>query len=155
MQLDASRRRVFRIMLAASGLLASATALAFGIGAVLDRPATLMSPIDYRAAKASIEDKSHYALDKCLLLDGSVFDVCRAEAQADERTHRAALEARYLGTVDAADSARQVEAEADYDVAVARCDGREGKARLECLKGARAEKAKQLSQPLLPSRVAS
>jgi hypothetical protein len=151
MQMTASRQRVLRIMLAAGGLLASATALAFGIGAVLDRPATLMSPGDYRAAKATIREHSRFALDKCLMLEGAVFDVCRAQAQAEERTHRAALEARYLGTVDAAESARQAQAEAMYDVAVAQCDTREGKARLACLKDARADKAKQLSSSSLTS----
>ena len=147
MQLTASRQRVLRIMLAAGGLLASATALAIGIGAVLDRPATLMSPTDYRAAKASIREQSRFALDKCLLLEGAIFDVCQAQALGEERTHRAMLEARYLGTVDAAEGARQAQAEATFDVAIARCDGHEGKARLACLKDARSDKAKQLSQP--------
>jgi hypothetical protein len=146
MEMTANRRRVIRLMLAASGLLASATALAIGVGAMLDRPATLMSPIDYRASKASIEDLSHIALDKCLQLDGSLYAVCRAEANAEERTRRAKLEASYLGTVDAAESARQVQADAAYEVAAAKCDAREGKARLACLKSASVDKVKLLSR---------
>jgi hypothetical protein len=147
MKLDASRWRVTPVLLAAGGLLLSATALAIGIGAAFDRPATLMSPIDYRLAKASIESDAHIALDKCLMLEGTVLGICRAEAQADERTHRAMLEARYLGTVEAAESAQQVKADAAYEIAAAKCDGHEGKARLACLKTAQADKVKLLSQP--------
>jgi hypothetical protein len=140
------RRRRVKLAMLAGGLLVSATALAFGIGAALDRPYTLMTPVDYFAARTSIENDSRTALDKCLLLKGSALGVCRAQAQADERIRRAALEADYLGTAEAAESARQAKADALYDVAIAKCDGREGKARLRCLKGASAEKAKSLGQ---------
>ncbi|HEY2629399.1 MAG TPA: hypothetical protein VGI57_09745 [Usitatibacter sp.] len=146
MKLDASRRHVTLVLSAAGGLLVSATALAIGIGAAMDRPATLMSPIDYRVAKASIEGDSHVALDKCLMLEGTVLGICRAEVQAEERTRRAALEAQYLGTAQAAESAREVRADAAYDIAAAKCDGHEGKARLACLKDAHTEKVKLLSQ---------
>jgi hypothetical protein len=147
MELDASRRRMMRVLLAAGGLLLSATAaLAIGIGASMTRPATLMSPLDYRAQKVSIETDSRIAFDKCLMLDGTAFGVCRAEAQAEERTHRANLEAQYLGTVDAAQSALQVKAEGAYDVAVAKCDGREAKGRLSCLKTARDDATQQANK---------
>ena len=73
MELTANRRHLTKVVLAAGGLLASATALAFGIGAVLDRPATLMAPSDYRAMKAAIEVDSNVALDKCLILEGTAF----------------------------------------------------------------------------------
>jgi len=146
MELTANRRHLTKVVLAAGGLLASATALAFGIGAVLDRPATLMAPSDYLAMKAAIEVDSNVALDKCLILEGTAFGVCIATVRADERTRRAQLEAQYLGTADAAASALQVSADGAYDVAAARCDGREGKARLGCLKSAQIERTKLLSK---------
>ncbi len=136
-----------RVLLVAGGLLLSATAaLAIGIGATLGRPATLMSPLDYRAAKLSLETDSHVAFDKCLMLEGTAFGVCRAEAQAEERMKRANLEAQYLGTVDAAQSAAQVKVEGKYEVAIARCDGMEAKPRLACLKSAREDANKQLGK---------
>ncbi len=148
---DASRRQLTRVvLLAAGGLLVSATALAVGIGAAMTRPATLMSPLDYRAAKATIENDSHTAFDKCLILEGTAFGICRAEAQAEERKRRAALEAQYLGTVEAQQSALQVKAEADYDVAAAKCDGHEAKARLACLKNAHAEATQSGKEARMP-----
>jgi len=147
MEMTASRRRnVTKVAVAAGGLLASATALALGLHAALDMPATLMSPSDYRDAKAAIQDESHFALDRCLSFEGTVFGICRAEALAEERTHRATLEARYLGTWEAEESARQVKADAAYDVAVAKCDEREGKERLSCLKAAATTRTEQLSR---------
>jgi hypothetical protein len=146
MEMTASRRHMTKVVLAAGGLLASATALAYGIGAVLDRPATLMSPSDYLAMKAAIEVDSNVALDKCLNLEGTAFDVCLATVRAEERTRRAMLEAQYLGTVDAAASALQVKADGAYDVAVAKCDGRESTARLECLKAAQSERIQRLAK---------
>ena len=145
------RRRVGLALLAVGGVLVSATALAFGIGVAFDRPRTLMAPVDYLAAKTSIETDSRNALDQCLILEGTALGVCRAQVQADERTRRAMLEVQYLGTVDAAESARVVKAEAEYDVAVAKCDAREGNARLQCLKLASTEKTKLQA----PTHVAS
>jgi len=148
MKTTASRRRVTTVALAACGFLLSATALGIGLRGALDKPATLMSPADYLAAKATIEDDSRTALDMCLIHEGTVLGICQAQAQAEARMHRAMLEAKYLGTVEAAESARQVKADAAYDVAVAKCEAREGKVRLECLRGAHVERIKQLSQSL-------
>src|SRR5262249_6643438 len=99
-------------------------------------------PGDYIAAKTAIDSNSNVALDKCLTLDGTAFTVCIAQVRAEERMRRAMLEARYLGTVEASASVKQVLADAAYDVATAKCEGREGKARLECLKAANVERTK-------------
>jgi hypothetical protein len=144
--MTANRRRALWVALAAGGLLASATALAIGIGSVLDRPATLMSPADYLAAKKAIGVDSNMALDKCLTLEGVTFSVCIAQVRAEDRMRRALLETRYLGTVEAAESFRQVMADAAYDVATAKCDGRESRSRIECLKAASDQRMKLASQ---------
>jgi hypothetical protein len=144
--MTANRRRLAKLALAAGGLLASATALAIGIGSVLDRPSTLMTPADYLAAKKAIEVNSNVALDRCLMLEGTAFGVCIAQVRAEDRMRRALLETRYLGTVAASESFRQVMADGAYDVATAKCDGREAKARLDCLKAASAERVKLASQ---------
>ncbi len=146
MTMTANRRRAAKVALAAGGLLASATALAIGIGSVLDRPATLMSPDDYLAAKNRIGVDSNLALDKCLMLEGTAFSVCIAQVRAEDRIRRALLESRYLGTEAAAVSFRQVMSDSAYDVATAKCDGRDSKARLECLKAANAERMKLATQ---------
>ncbi len=138
------RRRATLAIVALGGLLVSAAAV--GIGGAFDAPCTLMAPSDYLAAKTSIEAQSRGALDLCLALQGSALDVCTAKARSEERTRRAVLEAQYLGTAEAAENARLTKAEALYDVTVAKCDARGGRARLECLELARAERDRLLAQ---------
>ena len=72
-------------------LMVSATA--FGIGAAVDSPRSLMSPIDYGAAKKAIESDERLAISGCRELDGREKDVCKAEARANERIRKADLEA--------------------------------------------------------------
>ena len=93
----------------AGAILVSATAL--GIGAAVDSPRSLMSPVDFGAAKKAIEAESHAAMSKCRELDSQGLDsqgkdLCKAEAKADERIRKADLEAQYRGTVAAATDAK-------------------------------------------------
>lgn len=143
------RRRATLAAVALGGLLVSAGAV--GVGGVFDTPCTLMAPSDYLAAKTLIEAQSRGAIDLCLMLQGAALDVCTAKARADERRRRALLEAQYLGTAEAAENARLTKAEALYDVAIAKCDARVGKARLQCLEVARAERDGRLAQARIAS----
>ena len=100
------------------------SAAAWGISAAVDTPPSLMARSDYDASKATIESESRQALDHCRDLDGQAKDVCRAEARADERVRKA-------------------------DVARARCGSEHGSDRLSCMRAAREEKAKALSEAKL------
>ena len=124
---------------------------AFGIGAAVDTPRTLMSPADFSTAKKMIESESRVALGRCRDLQGSGKDVCKAEVRAEERVKKADLTARYHGTVMAAGEARQVRVKASYDVAKARCTSRSGEQRIECLRAARDDKNKSLADAKLAS----
>ena len=146
-------RRARVAWVALGGLLVSATAL--GIGAALDKPPTLMAPSDYLAKRAMIEAESRDALELCLVHVSAELGLCRARVQADERIRRAMLEAQYLGTAEAAESAERAQTDALYEVAVAKCDAREGKARLRCLKLANAEREKSPAAPLANQAPAS
>ena len=125
------------------------SAAAMGISAAVDSPRSLMSPVDYAEAKRTIESDGRLAYARCREDDTQVRDVCRAEARADERVHKAELEARYRGTVAAAADAKLVRAKARYDVARVRCATEHGEDRLACLRSARAEKAKALTEAKL------
>lgn len=124
---------------------------AFGIGAAVDTPRTLMSPADFSTAKRMIESESRVALGRCRDLQGGAKDICKAEVRAEERVKKADLTARYHGTVMAAGEARQVRVKASYDVARARCATRSGEERIECLRAARDDKNKSLSDAKLAS----
>ena len=125
------------------------SAAAWGISAAVDTPPSLMARSDYDASKATIESESRQALDHCRDLDGQAKDVCRAEARADERVRKADLDARYRGTTAAAAEARVARAKAQFDVARARCGSEHGSDRLSCMRAAREEKAKALSEAKL------
>jgi hypothetical protein len=130
-------------------LMVSATA--FGIGAAVDSPRSLMSPVDYGAAKKAIESDERLAISRCRELDGREKDVCKAEARANERIRKAELEADYRGTAAAAADAKLVRAKAQYELAKAKCGGEHGEGKLSCLRSARADKAKALAGSKLAS----
>jgi hypothetical protein len=125
------------------------SAAAWGISAAVDTPPSLMARPDYDASKTLIESDARQAMARCRDLEGQAKDVCRAEARADERTRKADLEARYRGTIAAAAEARVAHARAQYDVAKARCSSAHGSDRLACMRAAREEKAKALSDAKL------
>ena len=110
---------------------------AVGIGASMDAPPTLMSPIDYAVAKRAIESETRATLARCRGTQGMQRDVCKAEVRAEERVKKADLAARYRGTVAAADEAKQVRLKAQYEIARARCGGRVGEERMQCMRAAR------------------
>lgn len=130
-------------------LMVSATA--FGISAAVDSPRSLMSPVDYGAAKKAIESDAHSALSKCRELDGREKDLCKAEARAHERIRKADLEADYRGTVAAATDAKLVRAKAQFDVAKVKCGGEHGEGKLSCLRSARSEKDRALADAKVAS----
>ena len=127
----------------AGAILVSATAL--GIGAAVDSPRSLMSPVDFGAAKKAIEAESHAAMSKCRELDSQAKDMCKAEAKADERVRKADLEAQYRGTVAAATDAKLARAKAQYDLAKAKCSDQPSESRIACMRSARADKARALT----------
>ena len=119
---------------------------AFGLSAAVDSPRTLMSRTDYNAARKAIEAETRVAFGQCRALAGTDRDVCKAEIRANERVKVADLQARYYGTVAAAEEARMAHARAGFDVAKARCDSQAGSSRASCMKAARDDRARALAQ---------
>jgi hypothetical protein len=127
------------------------SATAFGISTAVESPRSLMSPIDYGAAKKAIESEIRTSLASCRDKEGLDKEVCKAEARADERVRKADLEAQYRGTVAAAADAKLARAKAHFEVAKVKCSDQRSEDRLSCLKSARAEKAKALAEAKLAS----
>jgi hypothetical protein len=142
-------KRTTLVATIAGAILVSATAL--GISAAVDSPRSLMSPVDYGAAKKGIEGEAHAALAKCRGLEDQARDLCKAEAKAGERIRKADLEAQYRGTVAAAADAKLARAKAQYEIARAKCGDQHGEDRISCMRTARAEKAKALGNAKLAS----
>jgi hypothetical protein len=130
-------------------LMVSATA--FGISAAVDSPRSLMSPVDYGAAKKAIEGDERAAISRCRDLDGREKDLCKAEARANERIRKAELEADYRGTVAAAADAKLARAKAQFEIAKVKCGAERGEGKLSCLRSARADKSKALESSKLAS----
>jgi len=127
------------------------SAAAFGISSAMDTPRTLMSRADYSVAKKAIEGETRVSLGRCRDVEGTAREICKAEVRAEERVKKADLDARYHGTVSAAADARLARAKAQYDVAKAKCGSYASEQKSECLKSARAEKARALTDAKLAS----
>jgi hypothetical protein len=127
------------IALAAPGFALGATMSASEYGAAKDRAAA-----DYKAAKA-----------KCDGLSGNAKDVCVAEAKAGEKKAKADAEAQYKNTERAQRDARIAVAEADYDVAKARCGAKSGNEKDVCIKEAKAVETKAIADAKATQKVAA
>jgi hypothetical protein len=134
----AARRTPLYAGLAGSLLFSAA---AFGLSFAVDTPRTLMARSDYVSARQAIESDARAAFGRCRAEPSSGRDVCRAEVRANERVAKADLDARYHGTVAAANDAKLARARARFEVARARCNALESGERLQCLQAARAEEA--------------
>ena len=134
------RTTVFLSLLLAIG----ASLAAMGISAAVDSPRTLMSRADYGDALRGIEAATRSALGRCRDVDMVARDVCKAQVRADERVRKAELQARYYGTVAAAEEVQAARVKARYDVARAQCGARPSDTRLHCLREAREARAREL-----------
>lgn len=132
--------------LLAASLAIFLSAGAFGLSAAVDSPRTLMSRADYNAGRKAIEAETRVAFGHCRTLTGAGRDVCKAEIRATERVKVADLQARYYGTVAAAEEARMAHARASFDVAKARCNAQPGNGRADCLKSARDDRSRALAE---------
>lgn len=114
--------------------IAIVTGLAFSAGAM----AETMSQRDYAAGIERIE--SEYKSDKknCESLSGNANDICMAEAVSKEKVAKANLDATNKNTRQARNDARNVKAEADYSVAMEKCDDKTGNKKDVCVKEAKA-----------------
>jgi hypothetical protein len=129
------------------GFLVAGVAAA-GIGASFDSPRSLMTRQDYAQARQALESESRAAFARCRTLEARERALCRAAARGDDRVHKAELEARYRGTVEAAADLRVARARAAFDVARVDCNERTAEEKNSCLSAARAERSRALAAAL-------
>ena len=124
---------------------ALAAATGYGLQTAMSAPPTLMSPDVYDGAWRSIEPGTRAALGRCRGEPEGRRGPCRARAQAEDRVQKAELDARYYGTVQAEQHARDARARARFEIARAECAARRGNDRAGCLSEARDAQAKALA----------
>jgi len=103
---------------------------------------TPMSKANY--TQATKDADAQYKLDKeaCASLSGNAKDICVAEAKGKDNAAKADAEAAYKRTPKARENARIAHAQANYGVAIEKCDDLAGNRKDVCVKEAKAELVK-------------
>lgn len=110
------------------------------------RPHAPMGKEAYEAAKQRIAAEYQADLKLCAGVKGHARDVCKAEAEGKQDATAADLEAQYKPSPEAEQEAKNVTAEANYDVAKVKCDALKGKAEKRCMKEAKAAREAAIRQ---------
>ena len=106
---------------------------------VAQTTSTPMSKDSYTMAKKNAD--AQYKRDKegCSALSGNAKDICVAEAKGKHNVATAEAEAAFKNTPKARENARIAHAEANYNVAIEKCDDLAGNRKDVCVKEAKAE----------------
>jgi len=124
---------------------------AAGLGFAGAATAQMMAPTSYPTpmskanyTQATKDADAQYTRDKeaCASLAGNAKDICVAQAKGRDHVAKADAEAAYKHTPKARENARIAHAQANYDVAVEKCDDMTGNNKDVCVKEAKAELVK-------------
>jgi osmotically-inducible protein OsmY len=116
-----------------------ATLFATAAGAAFAAPTLALNhdPASYRAVtqKAATDYKS--ATAKCGAMNGNDKDVCMAEAKVSRTRTEAEALSQYNNTAKGREKARSSMADAEYDLAKAKCGGKSGADKDDCMNNAK------------------
>ena len=99
---------------------------------------TPMSKDAYTMAKTNADAQYKIEKDACSSLSGNAKDICLAEAKGKDSVAKADVEAAYENTPKHREGARVAQAQAQYDVAIEKCDDFAGNTKDVCVKEAKA-----------------
>ncbi|MEO8717049.1 MAG: hypothetical protein ABI423_02380, partial [Burkholderiales bacterium] len=114
--------------------IALALGLAFSAGAM----AQGLSKEEYKSRTDGIEAAYQSAAGRCGSFAANAKDICMAESKGKESVAKADLEAQYKPSQETEYQARDARAQADYAVAVQKCDNQAGNAKDVCVAEAKA-----------------
>lgn len=119
--------------------------LAIGLAFSASAVAESMTKNQYKSHMKSIE--SEYKVDKsgCDSSAGNAKDICVAEAKGKQSVAKTDLEANYKPSIKARYDAHVAKADADYSVAIEKCDDKAGNDKDVCVKEAKAIKVRQIA----------
>lgn len=130
-------------------MIASFVAAGLGFGgpvvAQMNSPMAPSEPMSKASYTQAMKDAdAQYKIDKdvCSSLSGNAKDICVAEAKGKDSIAKAETEAAYKHTPKAREEARIAHAQANYNVAVEKCDDMAGNIKDVCVKEAKAELVK-------------
>lgn len=103
---------------------------------------TPMSKDTYSMATKGADAQYKIDKDACSSLSANAKDICLAEAKGKHNVAKADAEAAYKHTPKARENARVARAQANYDVAIEKCDDLAGNVKNVCVKEAKAELVK-------------
>jgi osmotically-inducible protein OsmY len=116
-----------------------ATLFATAAGAAFAAPTFALNhdPASYRAVtqKAAADYKA--ATAKCIAMNGNDKDVCMAEAKVSRTRTEADALSQYNNTAKGREKARSSMADAEYDLAKAKCGGKSGADKDDCMNNAK------------------
>ena len=121
-------------------------AVAGAAGATMPKPQPPMTHQAYEAAKAQLDAQYKADSKLCDPLKGHPQKVCQTEAKGRHEALRAELDARFKPSPEASQKAKTVTAEANFDVAKAKCDGFKDGAKDRCVKEAKAAREAAIRQ---------
>jgi hypothetical protein len=101
-----------------------------------------MSKDSYTVAKKNADAQYKIDKDACSPLSGNAKDICVAEAKGKDSIAKAEADAAYENTPKARGNARVAHAQANYDVAIEKCDDLAGNRKDVCVKEAKADLVK-------------
>ena len=122
-----------------------------GLGFAGVATAQMMAPTSYPTpmskashTQAAKDADAQYKRDKeaCASLSGNAKDVCDAQAKGKDKIAKAEADAAYTHTPKARETARIAHAQANYDVAIEKCDDLAGNLKDVCVTEAKAELVK-------------
>lgn len=113
------------------------TAALFLLGAAVYAAHPPMTQSDYEAAERRIAAQAKTDRQACRKLKDNHRDVCEAQAKGRAKAMRAELEARNTHDPEAERAAKEVTADANYQVAKAKCEAVKGRQRDTCLRQAK------------------
>lgn len=99
---------------------------------------TPMSKDNYAMAKKNADAQYKIDKDACSSLSGNAKDICVAEAKGNDNVAKADAKAAYENTSKARESARVAHAQANYNVAIEKCDDLAGNRKDVCVTEAKA-----------------
>ena len=123
----------------------SAIVLALSLAFSASAMAESMTKNQYKSHAKSIE--AEYKVDKaaCHSFADNAKDICVVEAKGKQNVAKAELEANYKPSVKARYDANVAKADADYSVAIEKCDDKTGNDKDVCVKEAKATKVHQIA----------
>ena len=119
--------------------------LGFASASAAQMNSPMTAPISKASYTQAVKDAdAQYKIDKdaCSSLSGNAKDICVAEAKGKDSVAKADAEAAYKHTPKARENARIAHAQANYAVAIEKCDDLAGNRKDICVKEAKAELVK-------------